>query len=183
MKKRIVLLGLSVLLVASMVIISCKKASTTTSITNSTATATTTRTATSTTTPTITPLAVVPLGSAGNFVILPKSGISTTGTTLIVGDIGISPAAATFIMGFGLIMDASNQFPTSSLITGKVYAHGDAVPTPANMTTAISDVQTAYTNAGGRALPTATALGASTDCCYAKRQYYRKTFPIVAYLV
>ena len=32
------------------------------------------------------PEAPVDLGSAGNFVILAKSGISTTGTTSIVGD-------------------------------------------------------------------------------------------------
>ena len=92
--------------------------------------------------------------------ILAKSGISTTGTTSIVGDMGVSPAAATFITGFGLIMDTSNQFSTSSLVTGKVYAPGYAVPTPANMTTAVSDMQTAYTNAAGRTLPDFTELGA-----------------------
>jgi hypothetical protein len=121
---------------------------------------TTTPTPTPTPTPTTTPLAVVPLGSAGNFAILAKSGISTTGTTSITGDIGISPAAASYITGFALIMDVSNQFSTSSLITGKVYAPGYAVPTPANMTTAVSDMQTAYTNAAGRTLPDFTELGA-----------------------
>ena len=39
--------------------------------------------------------ATVNLGSAGNFVILTKSGISTTGSTSITGDIGVSPIAAT----------------------------------------------------------------------------------------
>jgi hypothetical protein len=57
-------------------------------------------------------------------------------------------------------MDASNQFSKSSLVTGKVYAPGYAVPTPANMTTAVSDMQIAYTNAAGRTLPAATELGA-----------------------
>jgi hypothetical protein len=93
-------------------------------------------------------------------VILAMSGVSTTGTTSIVGNVGISPAAATYITGFGLIMDASNQFATSSLVTGKLYAPGYAVPTPTTMTTAISDMQTAYTNAAGRTLPAATELGA-----------------------
>jgi hypothetical protein len=130
-----------------------------------TPTLTTTPTAAATPAPTTTPaptatLATVPLGSAGNFAILAKSGISTTGTTSVVGDMGISPAAATFITGFGLIMDASNQFSTSSLATGKVYAPGYAVPSPANMTTAVSDMETAYTNAAGRTLPAATELGA-----------------------
>ncbi len=97
--------------------------------------------------------ATVNLGTAGNFVILAQTGISTTGTTGITGDIGISPAAASFITGFGLIADATNAFSTSSLITGKAYAANYAVPTPTNMTTAVGDMQTAYTNAAGRTSP------------------------------
>ena len=104
--------------------------------------------------------AVVPLGSAGDFAILAKSGISTTGTTSIIGNIGVSPIAATAITGFGLIMDSSNQFSTSSKVTGKVYAANYAVPTPVKMTTAVSDMQIAYTNAAGRTLPDFTELGA-----------------------
>ena len=102
----------------------------------------------------------VNLGTAGNFVVLAQTGISTTGVTSITGDAGVSPAAATFITGFGLIMDASGTFATSSLITGKVYAADYAPPTPSNMTTAISDMQTAYTDAAGRVLPDSTELGA-----------------------
>lgn len=97
--------------------------------------------------------APVNLGTAGDFVILAKTGISSTGTTQITGDIGISPAAATYITGFGLIMDASNTFSTSSLVTGKVYASDYTPPTPTKLTTAVSDMQTAYTNAAGRTLP------------------------------
>ncbi|MFH1907066.1 MAG: ice-binding family protein [Chloroflexota bacterium] len=104
--------------------------------------------------------APVDLGSTGNFAILAKAGISATGTTSIVGDIGVSPIAATGITGFGLIMDSSNEFSTSSLVTGKVYAADYAVPTPAKMTTAVSDMETAYTDAAGRTLPDATELGA-----------------------
>ena len=102
----------------------------------------------------------VNLGTAGNFVILTKSGISTTGTTSIVGDIGVSPIDSTAITGFGLIADSSNQFSTSSLVTGKAYAADYAPPTPTTMTTAVSDMQTAYTDAAGRTLPDATELGA-----------------------
>ena len=104
--------------------------------------------------------APVGLGSAGNFVALAKTGISTTGTTAIVGDIGVSPAAASFITGFGLIADATNTFSTSSLVTGKVYAANYAPPSPTYMTTAISDMQTAFTDAAGRSLPDFTELGA-----------------------
>jgi hypothetical protein len=74
---------------------------------------------------------------------------------------GVSPAAATYITGFGLIMDVSNTFATSSLVTGgKVYASDYYPPTPANLTTAISDLETAFTDAAGRTNPTATELGA-----------------------
>jgi hypothetical protein len=100
------------------------------------------------------------LGSAGSFAVLAKSGISTTGTTLVVGDIGVSPVAATFITGFGLILPSASAFSTSALVTGKVYASDYAVPTPSNMTTAISNMETAYTDGAGRTNPTATELGA-----------------------
>ncbi|HLF20763.1 MAG TPA: ice-binding family protein [Bacteroidota bacterium] len=102
--------------------------------------------------------AVVNLGTAGDFVILAKTGVSTTGTTAITGDIGISPAAASFVTGFGLIMDASNTFSTSSMVTGKIYAANYTPPTPTKMTTAVSDMQTAYTDAAGRTSPNYTEL-------------------------
>ncbi|HLD35597.1 MAG TPA: ice-binding family protein [Planctomycetota bacterium] len=98
------------------------------------------------------------LGTAGNFAVLAKSGVSTTGTTGVTGDIGVSPAAASYISGFGLIADASNTFSTSSLVTGRVYSATYTPPTPANMTTSISDMETAYTNAAGRTLPNFTEL-------------------------
>ncbi|MFA4952976.1 MAG: ice-binding family protein [Candidatus Pacearchaeota archaeon] len=102
----------------------------------------------------------VNLGTAGDFVILAETKISTTGTTSIVGDIGISPAAASFITGFGL-SSPPTTFTTSSLVTGKVYAYDYDVPTPAKMNTAILDMQTAYTDAAGRT-PDETGRGAGT---------------------
>jgi hypothetical protein len=102
---------------------------------------------------------VVNLGTAGNYAILAKTGISTTGTTAITGNIGVSPSAATFITGFGLIMDPSGTFSTSSLITGRVYSADYTSPTPTTMTTAIGDMETAYTDAAGRTLPDHTELG------------------------
>ena len=100
------------------------------------------------------------LGTAGNFVILAKAAVSTTGTTAVVGDIGLSPAAASYITGFSLIADSTNTFSTSSLVTGNVYAADYAPPTPANMTTAISNMETAFTDAAGRTSPDFTELGA-----------------------
>jgi hypothetical protein len=46
---------------------------------------------------------------------------------------------------------AASPFATSAQVTGKVYAPGYALPTPANLTTAIGDMETAYTDAAGRA--------------------------------
>jgi hypothetical protein len=100
------------------------------------------------------------LGTAGNFVILSKTGISTTGTTSVVGDIGVSPAQATYITWFGLILPAAGAYSTSSLVTGKVYAPSYATPTPANISTAVSDMETAYTDGAGRSLSAITELGA-----------------------
>jgi hypothetical protein len=42
------------------------------------------------------------LGTAENYVILTKSGISTVPDSIIIGDIGVSPIAATAMTGFGL---------------------------------------------------------------------------------
>jgi hypothetical protein len=102
----------------------------------------------------------VTLGTAINYAIVAKSGVSTTGATAVVGDIAISPAAASFVTGFALIADASNTFATSSVVTGKVWASSYAAPTPATLTTAVLDMQTAYTDAAGRTLPDFTELGA-----------------------
>jgi hypothetical protein len=99
------------------------------------------------------------LGMAGDFAILAKSGISTVPASAITGDLGVSPAAATFITGFELIMDVANEFSTSSQVTGRVYAADYAPPTPSNMTGAIGDMELAYTDAAGRA-PDTTELGA-----------------------
>jgi Ice-binding-like len=105
--------------------------------------------------------APVDLGTAGNFVILSKAGISTTGVTKITGDIGVSPIAATAITGFGLVLDRTGRFSKSTLVTGNVYAANYKAPTPQMLTTAVSDMQTAYTNAAGRAA-SVTELGGGT---------------------
>jgi hypothetical protein len=103
--------------------------------------------------------AVVNLGAAGNYVILSKSGISTVPPSAVTGDLGVSPITSTAITGFSLILDSSGQFSTSAQVTGKVYAPDYASPTPVNLTTAVSDMQTAYTDAAGRTLPDYTELG------------------------
>lgn len=93
------------------------------------------------------------LGSSGNYVILSKSGISNVTGSSIVGNIAASPVAASYITGFSLTADISNQFSTSNSVTGKVYAASYAAPTPANLTSAISSMETSYTDAAGRTNP------------------------------
>jgi len=101
----------------------------------------------------------VNLGTAGKYVILAKSGISTVPTATVTGNLGISPAAASYITGFSLTADSSNVFSTSSQVTGDVYASDYAPPTPSNLTTAVGDMELAFTDAAGRA-PNVTELGA-----------------------
>jgi len=93
----------------------------------------------------------VDLKTAGDYVILSKSGISTVPSSIITGDIGVSPIDSTAITGFSLILDGSGTFSTSTQVSGMVYAADYSAPTPANLTTAISDLEAAYTDAAGRA--------------------------------
>ncbi len=92
---------------------------------------------------------IVDLGMARNYAILAKTAISTTGVTSITGNVGISPNAASDITGFGLIMDPSGTFSTSSLVTGNIYAADYTEPTPSNLTTTVLNMQTAFTTANG----------------------------------
>lgn len=102
----------------------------------------------------------VVLGTAGNFVILSKTGITTTVGTAIVGDMGVSPIAEAAITGFSMTRDSTDTFSTSALVTGKIYAADMATPTPTYLTTAISDMELAFNDAAGRSNPSETELGA-----------------------
>ncbi len=101
----------------------------------------------------------VGLGTAGNYAILAKSAISTVPASAVTGDIGLSPAAASFVTGFSLVADSTNVFSTSPQIVGKAFAANYAVPSPANLTTAVSNMETAYTDAAGRPTPDFLELG------------------------
>ena len=100
--------------------------------------------------------AIVNLGTAGNFVILAKTAISNVPTSAITGDLGLSPAAESFITGFSQT-DATG-YATAPEVTGKLYAADMAPPTPINLTTAVADMMTAYTDAAGRPTPDFTNL-------------------------
>jgi hypothetical protein len=92
----------------------------------------------------------VDLGSAGNYVILAKTGISTVPNSVITGDIAVSPISAAALTGFGLTADSTTTFSTSTQVVGKAYAATYAVPTPSDLTTAVGAMETAYTDAAGR---------------------------------
>ena len=96
----------------------------------------------------------VDLGTAGNFVILSKSGISDVPTSAITGNIGTSPITGAAITGL-----------TCGEVTGTIYTVDAAGPVcrvidPALLTTAVIDMQTAYVDAAGRTSPDFTELGA-----------------------
>lgn len=103
--------------------------------------------------------APVNLGLAGKFAILSKTGISTVPPSAVTGDMGVSPIDSTAVTGFSLTQDSTTRFSTSPQVTGKIYAADYSSPTPANLTTAVSDMQTAFTDAAGRSLPDFTELG------------------------
>jgi len=100
----------------------------------------------------------VPLGVAGNFVILSKSGISDVPLSAITGDIGTSPISGSAITGV-----------TCPEVTGTIYTVDAAGPAcrviaPVMLTAAVLNMQTAYTDAAGRAATSAatTNVGAGT---------------------
>ena len=108
----------------------------------------------------IVPLTRVDMGTADNFVILAKTGITTTGVTAITGDLGISPAARATVTGFGETLSVDGTFATSALVLdgGKIYASDFAIPTPEMLITAIADMETAYNNIIAMADPRPEAI-------------------------
>lgn len=96
----------------------------------------------------------VDLGVAGDFVILSKSGITNVYKSAITGDIGSSP-----ITGAAILVSCAE-------VTGNIYTVDAAGPLPcrlinaSRLTTAVSNMQTAYTDAAGRSNPDFLNLGA-----------------------
>ena len=103
--------------------------------------------------------AAVLLKTAGNYVILAKSGISTTPGSTITGNIAVSPIAATAITGFALSWEgAARDKSVSDQVSGYCYSadyaglasDNTAGVTPAALTQAVLDMEAAYTDAAGR---------------------------------
>lgn len=99
-------------------------------------------------------LAAVNLGVAGNFAILSKTGITDVYKSAILGDIGTSP-----ITGAALLVSCAE-------VVGTIYTVDAAGPLPCRvtsatmLTTAVGDMQAAYTDAAGRINPDFLNLGA-----------------------
>jgi hypothetical protein len=89
------------------------------------------------------------IGTSANYAILSKAGVSTVPSSVITGNVGVSPIAGDALTGFSL-MFTDSSFATSSQITGKAFAANFAGATSVMLTTAISDMETAYTDAASR---------------------------------
>jgi len=98
----------------------------------------------------------VNLGTAANYAMFGKAGVTNVPTSATTGNVG-SAAAASTITGFALVADSTNVFSTSTQVTGKVYAVDYASPTPSDVGTASTDMGNAFTAAnnitGGAACP------------------------------
>lgn len=96
----------------------------------------------------------VSLGTAANYAILAKSAVSTVPSSVVTGNVGISPASRTFLTGWSLISEPTDTYFTSAQVAapGKLYAADNVGgSTSVNLTTAIADMETAYTAAAGMA--------------------------------
>jgi len=86
------------------------------------------------------------LGTAGDYVILAKDAISTVPQSVITGNIGVE-SAATLMTGFSLSMDSGGQYSTSTQVDGHCHAHSYGGGVLTALETAVTDMQTAYTDA------------------------------------
>lgn len=111
--------------------------------------------------------AAVPLGTAANYAILAKTGVATVPSSVVTGNVGLSPNKRVGLTGWSQTADATDTFFTSAQVVapGKLYAAdnvgGTTIP---DLTTAVGNMGTAYTNAAGRTATSAatTNVGAGT---------------------
>ena len=111
--------------------------------------------------------AIVNLGTAANYAILAKAAIATVPSSVVTGNVGLSPAAKSFLTGWSETYDVTDTFATSAQVVApfKLYA-SDQVggTTSSDLTTAVLNMQAAYTDAAGRTASSAatTNVGAGT---------------------
>jgi hypothetical protein len=109
----------------------------------------------------------VSLGTAGHYAILAKTGVSTVPSSVVTGHVGVSPAARPFLTGWSLISEPTDTAFTSAQVVagGHLYAADNVGGTTSvDLTTAVGDMQTAYTDAAGRTATSAatTNVGSGT---------------------
>lgn len=92
----------------------------------------------------------VSLGSALNYTILARAGISSVGPSVVTGDLGLSPAASSNYSGFGQSTAEGDGFATSAQVRGKIYCVDAAAPGPADLATAIRSMESAYSDCAAR---------------------------------
>lgn len=108
----------------------------------------------------------VDLGTAGNFVILAKSGITNTGshTSVITGNIGSSPITAAAMDNIFCSEIIGTIYGVDAAYTGSgdttCFAGNPPLSHKTLVDNAVLDMVTAYNDAAGRALPDYTNLGA-----------------------
>jgi hypothetical protein len=107
-------------------------------------------------TPAVGPAPVV-LGASGAYVVLADSAISNVPTSAVTGNVGLSPAAASYITGFSLTRAGTKW--TSPQVVGGVFAADNDPPTPNDLTVAVGAMRAAYTDAAGRPTPDHLNLG------------------------
>lgn len=97
-------------------------------------------------------LTAVNLLSTSRFAILAESEITDVPASVITGDVGLSPAARSFITGL-----------TSPEVAGSIYAASDGGAVATMLTQAQGDLTTAYNDAAGRTpVPTGPFLNPGT---------------------
>jgi hypothetical protein len=89
------------------------------------------------------------LAAAAGYVILAKTGVSTVPSSVVTGNVGLSPAARTFLTDWSETADSSDTFSTSAQVVApfRLYAANYAAPTPTNLTNAVLSMEAAYTAA------------------------------------
>lgn len=103
--------------------------------------------------------------TADDFAILAETDISDTGTTTIIGNVGLSPATGAAITGLTCAEVSGTIYDTNGGYTGGGGGSTACRMTNAGLlTTAKNDLVTAYNDAAGRptTLQVATELGGST---------------------
>ena len=100
----------------------------------------------------------VDLGTAANYAILTKAGISTVPlSSHITGAIAVSPIAEHAMTGFDFTpVDDGKASESSPQVSKLAYAANYTAPTPAHLTTAVNYMEVAYTDAAGRSNSNAT---------------------------